>query len=162
MWEHRNAVLHNTQLESSRMIQHAEINDAIMKLYEKVNTYSAEDCWCFNLPLALWLRKSLRSRRRWLVNTRILVNKSEQFAMIGQMMMNQYYPHLLSARTVTNRTLERIASAPHYFQMSLLNLWNPQQGAGWKVSPSHLLWLGIILLYLRWCRWPSYHSWLKM
>jgi hypothetical protein len=51
--EHRNAVLHNTQLESSRMIQAAEINDAIMKLYEKVNTYSAKDHWCFNLPLAL-------------------------------------------------------------------------------------------------------------
>jgi hypothetical protein len=29
-----------------------------MKLYEKVNTYSAKDHWCFNLPLALWLWKS--------------------------------------------------------------------------------------------------------
>jgi hypothetical protein len=51
--EHQNAVLHNTQLESSRMIQNAEINDAITKLYNKVDTYSAEDRWCFDLPLAL-------------------------------------------------------------------------------------------------------------
>ena len=44
MWEHWNAVLHNTKLESSRMIQNAEINDAIMQLYETVGTYLAEDC----------------------------------------------------------------------------------------------------------------------
>ena len=114
------------------MMQNAEINDAITKLYEKVDTYSAEDRWYFDLPLALRLRKPLRSRRRWLVNARILVNKSEQRAMIGQMMMNQYYPHLPSTRTVTNGTLEQIASARQYFQTSLLNLWNPQQGAWLK------------------------------
>jgi hypothetical protein len=129
MWEHRNDVLHNTQLESSRMMRNAEINDAI-KLYEKVDTYAAEDRWYFALPLTLRLRKPLRSRRRWLVNARILVNKSEQRTTIGQMMMNQYYPHLPSARTVTNGTLEQIASARQYFQTSLLNLWNPQLGAG--------------------------------
>jgi hypothetical protein len=130
MWEHRNDVLHNTQLESSRMMRNAEINDAITKLYEKVDTYAAEDQWYFDLPLTLRLRKPLRSRRRWLVNARILVNKSEQRTTIGQMTMNQYYPHLPSARTVTNGTLERIASARQYFQTSLLNLWNPQSGAG--------------------------------
>jgi hypothetical protein len=78
MWEQRIDVLHNTQLESSRMMRNAEINDAIMKLYEKVDTYVAEDQWYFALPLMLQLRKPLRSRRRWLVNARILVNKSEQ------------------------------------------------------------------------------------
>jgi hypothetical protein len=111
MWEQRIDVLHNMQLESSRMMQSAEINDAIMKLYEKVDTYAAEDQWYFALPLMLRLHKPLCSRRRWLVNARILVNKSEQRTMIGQMMMNQYYPHLPSTRTVTNGTLERIASA---------------------------------------------------
>jgi hypothetical protein len=111
----------------------------------------------------LRLCKPLRSRRWWLVNARILVNKSEQRTLIGQMMMNQYYPHLPSARTVTNGTLEWIASAWQYFQTSLLNLWNPPQlGASWKISSSHLLWLGISLLYLRWCRWPSLYSWQKM
>jgi hypothetical protein len=39
MWEHRNDMLHNTQLESSRTMQNAEINDAITK----VDTYAAED-----------------------------------------------------------------------------------------------------------------------
>jgi hypothetical protein len=130
MWEHRNDVLHNMQLESSRMMRNAEINDAITKLYEKVDTYAAEDQWYFALPLTLRLRKPLRSRRRWLVNAQILVNKSEQQTTIGQTMMNQYYPHLPSARTVTNGTLEQIASAQQYFQTSLLNLWNPQLGAG--------------------------------
>jgi hypothetical protein len=59
-------------------MRNAEINDAITKLYEKVDTYAAEDRWYFDLPLTLRLRKPLRSRRRWLVNARILVNKSEQ------------------------------------------------------------------------------------
>ena len=129
MWEHRN-VLDNTQLESSRTMRNAEINDAITKLYEKVDTYAAEDRWYFDLPLTLRLRKPLRSRRRWLVNARILVNKSEQRTTIGQTTMNQYYPRLPSARTVTNGTLERIASARQRFQTSLLSLWSPQSGAG--------------------------------
>jgi hypothetical protein len=43
MWEHRNSVLHDTKLEASRAMRDAEINDAITKLYEKVDTYSAED-----------------------------------------------------------------------------------------------------------------------
>jgi hypothetical protein len=139
-------------------MQNAEINDAITK----VDTYAAEDRWYFALLLMLRLRKPLRSRCRWLVNARILVNKSEQRITIGQTMMNQYYPHLPSARTVTNGTLKRIASAQQYFQTSLLNLWNPQLGAGWKISPSHLLWLGVSLLYLCWCRRPSLYSWQKM
>jgi hypothetical protein len=41
----------------------AEINDAITKLYEKVNTYSAEDRWYFDVPLAIRLCKPLRSRK---------------------------------------------------------------------------------------------------
>jgi hypothetical protein len=56
MWEHRNVVLHDTQLESSRMVQHAEINDAIMKLYAQVDAYVAKDCWYFDVPLMLRLR----------------------------------------------------------------------------------------------------------
>jgi hypothetical protein len=57
MWEHRNEVLHhNTELESSRKMRDADINDAIMKLYEKKNTYAAEDHWYFEkLPLVLCL-----------------------------------------------------------------------------------------------------------
>ena len=43
MWDHQNSVLHNTKLEASHAMHDAEINDAITKLYKKVNTYSAED-----------------------------------------------------------------------------------------------------------------------
>jgi hypothetical protein len=125
MWEHRNSVLHDTQLESSRKVRDAEINDLIAKLYEKVDIYSAEDRWYFDVPLAIRLRKPLRSRRRWLVNARILVDKSENRASIGQTTMNQYYPHLPSARTVVNASLrERIGSARQYIQTNLVNLWS--------------------------------------
>jgi hypothetical protein len=124
MWEHRNAVLHNTQLKSSRKMREAEINDKITKLYEQVNTYSAEDQWYFDIPLATRLRKPLRLRRQWLINARILVNKSEQHVLIGQMTMNQYYPHLPSKRTVMNASLEQIGSASQYVQVTILNLWS--------------------------------------
>jgi hypothetical protein len=62
MWEHQNAVLHNMQLESSRKMREAEINYAITKMYEQVDTYSAEDWWNFDIPLATRLCKPLRSR----------------------------------------------------------------------------------------------------
>jgi hypothetical protein len=162
MWEHRNVVLHDTQLESSQMVWNAETNDAITKLYAQVDVFVAEDRWYFDVPLMLRLRKPLRSRRRWLINARILANKSEQRTTIGQMTLNHYYPHLPSMRTVTNGTLEWIASARQYIQTSLSNLWNPQRGDGWKISPSCWLWLGIYLLYLRWCRQPSLYSCQKM
>jgi hypothetical protein len=46
-------------------------------------------------------------------------------ASIGQMMMNQYYPHLPSVRIVTNASLvEWIGSAQCYIQMNLLTLWH--------------------------------------
>jgi hypothetical protein len=55
MWEHRNEVLHNT-VESSRKMRDEDINDAITKLYEKKDTYAAEDRWYFEkLPLVLRL-----------------------------------------------------------------------------------------------------------
>jgi hypothetical protein len=43
MWEHRNLVLHDTNLTASRATREAEINDAITKLYDNVDTYSADD-----------------------------------------------------------------------------------------------------------------------
>ncbi len=115
-------ILHDTQLEFSRRMRDAKINNAIVKLYDKVESFLAEDRWYFDVPLAIWLRKPLRSRRRWLVNARILVDKSESRASIGQMMMNQYYPHLPSARTVRNASLgEWIGSAQKYIQTNLMN-----------------------------------------
>jgi hypothetical protein len=43
MWEHGNDVPHDTQLEGSCQLRDAEMNNAITKLYKKVDTYSAED-----------------------------------------------------------------------------------------------------------------------
>jgi hypothetical protein len=114
MWEHCNSILHDTQLESSRKVRDAEINDLIAKLYEKVDIYLAEDWWYFDVPLAIRL-----------VNARILVDKSENRASIGQMMMNQYYQHLPSARTVVKASLrERVGSARQYIETNLVNLWS--------------------------------------
>jgi hypothetical protein len=74
-------------------------------------TYLAEDWWYFDIPLSTRLCMPLRLRHQWLVNSRILAGKSEQCAAIGQMTMNQYYPHLPSVWTVMNRSFEQIASA---------------------------------------------------
>jgi hypothetical protein len=63
MWEHCNDVLHDMQLEVSCAMPDAEINNVITKLYEKVDMYSAEDRWYFDVPLEIRLRKPLRSRR---------------------------------------------------------------------------------------------------
>jgi hypothetical protein len=104
-------------------MREAEINDAITKLYNKVDTYSADDRWYFDMPLAIRLRKPLRSRRRWLVNARILVNKSADRASIGQTTMNQYFAHILSIQTVQSASLERIKSIRGYIQTNLLSLW---------------------------------------
>jgi hypothetical protein len=57
MWEHQNSILHDTQLESSRQMRDAEINDAIMNLYENVDSYSAEDKRYFDVPLTIRLCK---------------------------------------------------------------------------------------------------------
>jgi hypothetical protein len=102
-------------------MQDAEINDVINKLYEKVDTYSAEDRWYFDVPLAIRLCKPLRSRQRWLINARILVNKSADHTSLGQMTMNQYYAHFPSFQTVQNASLEWIESVRTYVQTSLLN-----------------------------------------
>jgi hypothetical protein len=49
---------YDTQFEFSRKMRDAEINDLIAKLYEKNNSYSAEDQWYFNVPLAIRLYTS--------------------------------------------------------------------------------------------------------
>jgi hypothetical protein len=111
----------------------AEINDAITKLYEKIDTYSAKDWWYFDVLLAIWLRKPLRSRQHWLVNARILANKSADWATIRQMTLNQYFTHLPSIRTVRNASLERIGSVREYVQTNLLNPFGARTlGPGWK------------------------------
>jgi hypothetical protein len=59
MWEHQNLILHNHELEASRMIQDTDINDAITKLYANIETYDVADWWYFDMPLAIRLKKPL-------------------------------------------------------------------------------------------------------
>jgi hypothetical protein len=40
-------------VEASRVMREVEISNAITKLYENVERYSAEDCWYFDIPLAI-------------------------------------------------------------------------------------------------------------
>lgn len=63
MWDHRNAILHNVELEASWKIRDANINDEIKKLYDNIDSYAAEDRWYFEMPLALRLKKPLCSHR---------------------------------------------------------------------------------------------------
>jgi hypothetical protein len=127
-----------------------------------VDTYSADDRWYFDMPLAIWLRKPLRWRRRWLVNARILVNKLADRTSIGQTTMNQYFAHIPSIRAVRNASLERIESFRGYIQTNLLSLWGSRMpGPGWKLS-SRSLWSCISLFYLRWRRRQNYYSCQKM
>jgi hypothetical protein len=121
--------------------------DAITKLYDKVDTYSAEDWWYFDAPLVIWLCKPLRSCCQWLVNVHILVEKSEQWAMSSQRTLNQYNPHLPSLRTVQNATLEWIGSVWQYFQTNLLNLWSSQT-PGPVEKKIQLLWFSFTLSLL--------------
>jgi hypothetical protein len=65
MWEHHNAILHNHQIESSRQICDAQINNKITKLYENIDSYDVSDRWYFELPLALCLRKPLQNQQWW-------------------------------------------------------------------------------------------------
>jgi hypothetical protein len=99
----------------------AEINDAITKLYSKVDMYSAEDWWYFDIPLAIWLHKQSLSCCWCHVNARILVDKSDQHAMSGQWSQPVLYS-LPSVRAVQNLVLEWIGSIWQYFQTNLLNL----------------------------------------
>jgi hypothetical protein len=41
MWEHCNAVLHNAELEVSRKIRDADIDDEITKLCDQVDSFAA-------------------------------------------------------------------------------------------------------------------------
>jgi hypothetical protein len=129
MWEHRNAVLHNAELEASRKVRDADINEEIKKLYDNIDSFAAKDRWYFEIPLTLRLKKPLRFRHRWLVNARVLAAKSHQRIFIGQMPLTAYYPHLEGARVAVNRTLgPSIAAVSNFVQTTLTNLprWRPQ------------------------------------
>jgi hypothetical protein len=98
-----------------------------------------------------------------LLNARILADKSEHCAVIGQMTMNQYDHHLLSVSTVMNGSLEQIASTRQYIQTNLLNLWrSPYDGTQFLTTLKSLALMLYQFALLHWFRRPSYYSWWKM
>ena len=128
MWEHRNTILHNHELEASRKIRDADINEEISKLYANIETYDVEDRWYFDMPLALRLKKPLRSRRRWLTNAKLLVAKSHSRINIGQVPITTYFPTVPNERPVVNRSLGPFQVVPEYVQTTLTSIfgWRPQ------------------------------------
>jgi hypothetical protein len=106
---HRNKVLHDTQIESSRAIRdEEEINDEITKLYERVDSFAAEDQCIKKIPLAIRLRKPLRTRRRWLALARVLAAKSEDRIFIGQAPLTAFFQTIQDHRRVLNTSLEPV------------------------------------------------------
>ena len=66
----------------------------ITQLYGRVDEYVAEDRWCFNLPLILWLKKPLRSKRQWLQLTKVLVKHWTNHDTRGQQAIITYFESL--------------------------------------------------------------------
>jgi len=132
MWKHRNSVLHDPKIDDSRQMKSAAINAEIIKLYAEVDTYSAEDRWYFEMPLAFRLRKPLRSRRRWLLLARVLADKSSDRATTGQRPLTAFFRIL---RTAHSRVRQPVASASQpilpdttYVQTTLFG-WTPRDPA---------------------------------
>jgi hypothetical protein len=92
-------------IKSSGQIRDAQINNEIMKLNENIDSYDVSDRWYFELPLALHLREPLRTRCRWLLNAKILVRKSSNQAMSGQMTLSTYYEYLNAPHHVVKSSL---------------------------------------------------------
>lgn len=128
MWEHRNNVLHDAQLEASRRIRDAAMNEEIIKLYGNANKYAAQDRWLFEqMPLALRLKKPRRSRKRWLTLARVLAARSEHRAnnIPGQSLIRHYFARVRQApRTAQSLTLPDDQEAESRIQAPLTNFFS--------------------------------------
>jgi hypothetical protein len=91
MWVHRNSCLHDPTSLECRQLKGAAVNAAITALYDRVDTFSAQDRWRFDLPLALRLRTRLSARNRWLRLTKILIDKSTNTDPQGQSRLTTYF-----------------------------------------------------------------------
>jgi hypothetical protein len=98
MWLHRNSHLHDPSSADSTKMMGAAVNAAITALYEQVDTYSAQDRWRFDMPLALCLCTRLRSRHCWLALTKILTAKSSNLDPQGQSRLTTYFQVISSLR----------------------------------------------------------------
>jgi hypothetical protein len=81
------------------------------------------DQWYFDMPLALHLKKPLRSCWWWLTNAKLLVAKSHSQINIGQVPLTTYYPTASSNRTVANHSLGPFHMVPEYVQTTLMSLF---------------------------------------
>jgi len=64
MWEDWNKKLQDSSLVDCQKVKGAALDAEIQRMYDKVDSYAAEDRWHFDLPLALRLKKPLRSQQR--------------------------------------------------------------------------------------------------
>lgn len=113
------AVAENPRLaEESRKMKGAAVNEEITKLYENVDSYAAEDRWRFDLPLPLRLQKPLRSRRRWLTLTNVLVEKSTNNDTRGQSHITTFFETLGTLPRRLNRQRDSVL-LPTFFQTTL-------------------------------------------
>jgi hypothetical protein len=84
------------------------------------------DRWYFELPLALHLCKPLLTQWQWLLNAKILVRKSSNWAMSGQMTLSTYYEYLNAPHHIVNSSLGLpIQDAWNFIQTTLFR-WRPQ------------------------------------
>jgi hypothetical protein len=91
MWLHRNSSLHDPTSTDCHQMKGVAVNAAITALYAAVDTYSAQDRWRFDMPLALRLRTRLQSRNRWLLLTKVLIEKSTNTDPQGQSWLTTYF-----------------------------------------------------------------------
>jgi hypothetical protein len=91
MWTHHNSTLHNSALPDCPQMKGADVDANITTLYNKVDSYAAENRWCFDLHLALRLHTPLRSCRQWLTLTRVLIDKSTNYNSRGQTKLTTFF-----------------------------------------------------------------------
>ena len=92
MWlHHTNSSLHDPTSTDCCQMKGAAVNAAITALYADVDTYSAQDRWRFDMPLALRLCARLQSRNRWLLLTKVLIEKSTNTDPQGQSQLTTYF-----------------------------------------------------------------------
>ena len=92
IWHSRNDVLHEVGSESLAIVHAASLNHSISQLYSLQSTFSPILQSYFTLPLADWLRRSPRQRKRWLQLARLATSHSSATG-TTQQLLTTYFPH---------------------------------------------------------------------
>jgi hypothetical protein len=120
MWHDRNRMLHDPKGEDTQVMKSAAVDVAITKLYENVDSYAAEDRQFFDFPLALRLRKRLRSKRRWLALAKTLASVSTNDDRTGQTALTSFFPTTPIDRPRPDRLETAIPAPPPTRRQGLL------------------------------------------